>query len=341
MQRFEPDFVFFEQEALDYPLGRRLYERFLQAGVPIRMIGSHNRVTGIPGESEAEKYRNAKRTLVVGVRRTLDFDTSRPSAEYAIPLTTGCAGHCHYCYLQTTLSAKPYVRVYVNLDEILARAKRYIEERAPETTRFEAACTGDPVSLEHLTGSLRACIEFMADQPFGRLRFVTKFADVGPLLDVRHGGHTRIRFSVNAADIVRMFEPATSSLEERIDAAVRVAEAGYPIGFVVAPIFKFDGWQDAYLALLTKLRERLKGVDTSGLTFELIQHRFTRTAKNTILKRYPKTRLVMDETDRQMKWGRYGRFKYVYKPDVAGMLEGWFQKAILDLFPEANIDYFV
>ncbi|GAA3322092.1 hypothetical protein GCM10020331_040580 [Ectobacillus funiculus] len=52
------------------------------------------------------------------MRRTLKFDTSKPSAEYAIPLATGCMGHCHYCYLQTTLGSKPYVRVYVNLDEI-------------------------------------------------------------------------------------------------------------------------------------------------------------------------------------------------------------------------------
>jgi len=133
------------------------------------------------------------------------------------------------------------------------------------------------------------------------------------------------------------------TLEERIDAAVRVAQVGYPIGFVVAPIFKFDGWQDAYLALLVKLRERLKAVDTSDLTFELIQHRFTQTAKNAILKRYPNTKLklMMDETDRRIKWGRYGRFKYVYKPDVAGMLEEWFRRSIADLFPEAKIEYFV
>ena len=47
-------------------------------------------------------------------------------------------GHCHYCYLQTTLGAKPYIRVYVNMDDILEAAKQYIDEREPEITRFEA-----------------------------------------------------------------------------------------------------------------------------------------------------------------------------------------------------------
>ncbi|MPU17743.1 spore photoproduct lyase, partial [Acinetobacter baumannii] len=68
---------------------------------------------------------------------------------------TGCMGHCHYCYLQTTLGSKPYVRVYVNLDEIFEKAQQYMDERAPEITRFEAACTSDIVGIDHLTHALK------------------------------------------------------------------------------------------------------------------------------------------------------------------------------------------
>lgn len=341
MQRFDPDLVFFEPDALNYPLGESLYAHFKSVGTPIKMTTSHNRVTGIPGETETEKYRNAKRTLVVGVRKTLDFDTSKPSAEYAIPLATGCAGHCHYCYLQTTMSSKPYIRIYVNLDEILNKAAQYIEERKPDITRFEAACTGDPVSLEHLTGALRKYIEFMAQQDFGHLRFVTKFANIDSLLDIKHGGNTRIRFSINSDYVIRNFEPATSSFEERIEAAGRVAEAGYPLGFIIAPIMKYDGWQDGYMELITKLHNRLKDIEIVDLTFELIQHRFTKVAKNTILKRYPKTKLDMEEEDRQLKWGRYGRFKYVYKAETVEEFQELFQQVIQEHFPKARIEYFV
>src|SRR5690606_22947535 len=109
MKPFEPDLIFFEPAALDYPLGKELYRRYKGSGIPVRMTTSHNRVTGIPGRTKAEKYRYAKRTLVVGVRKTLKFDTSKPSAEYALPLATGCMGHCHYCYLQTTMGDRPYI----------------------------------------------------------------------------------------------------------------------------------------------------------------------------------------------------------------------------------------
>ncbi|SDD43013.1 spore photoproduct lyase [Paenibacillus sp. UNCCL117] len=339
-QVFVPELVYFEPSALEYPKGQRIHEWALREGLPIRMTSSHNRITNLPGETDLEKYRIAKRTLVVGIRKTLKFDTSKPSAEYAIPIATGCMAHCHYCYLQTTLGAKPYVRVYVNTDDILAQAQAYLDERAPEITRFEAACTSDPVGLEHISGSLKEYIEFMGKQPLGRLRFVTKFHHVEPLLDAKHNGHTRFRFSVNADYVIKHFEPATSSFQERITAAGQVAKAGYPLGFIIAPIIWHDGWEDGYAALLSKLKEALPPEATSDLTFELIQHRFTKTAKRIIEQRYPKSKLEMDEAKRKYKWGRYGQGKYVYPDEQAQALREFITERIFDSFPQAKIEYF-
>lgn len=337
---FVPDRVFFEPGALEYQLGQELYDRFSRMGLPVRMTTSHNQVRGIPGETEAEQYRNAKRTLVVGVRKTLTFEPSKPSAEYALPLATGCAAHCHYCYLNTNIGTRPYVRVYVNLDEIFAQAERYIRERAPEITRFEAACTSDPVGIEHITGSLKRAIEFMGRQPLGRLRFVTKFHHVDSLLDARHNGHTRFRFSVNAEYVIRHFEPGTSTFAQRIEAAAKVARAGYPLGFIIAPIYRFDGWREGYTRLLEEMSRTLPEEATADLTFELIQHRYTLVAKKLILKRYPKTRLHMVEAERKYKWGKYGKGKYVYPDDQAAELRNHLEGEIARLFPRARIEYF-
>jgi spore photoproduct lyase len=338
---FEPDVVFFEPNALHYPLGEMLWKRFNDMGTPIHMTTSHNQVRGIEGESGSpEWYRNAKRTMVVGIKRSLKFEQSKPSAEYAIPLATGCMAHCHYCYLNTNVGTKPYIRVYVNLDEIYDQALKYMEERAPEITRFEAACTSDPVGIEHITGSLKRTIEFIGQQKLGRLRFVSKFAHVDPLLDADHRGHTRFRFSINADYVIKNFEPATSSFGERIEAAAKVAKAGYPLGFIVAPLYRFEGWQEGYTNLFQKLAQTLPKNASSNLTFELIQHRFTKVAKNLILARYPKTKLEMDESQRQYKWGKYGRGKYVYPKNEALELQVHLESLIRRFFPEAGIDYF-
>lgn len=337
---FVPELVYFEPASLDYPKGRRIFEWVKKEGIPYRMTSSHNRITNLPGDFELEQYRIAKRTLVVGLRKTLKFDTSKPSAEYAIPIATGCMAHCHYCYLQTTLGKKPYIRVYVNIDEILEAAQGYIDERSPEITRFEAACTSDPVGLEPITGSLRELIEYMGQQPLARLRFVTKFHHVDSLLDAKHNGHTRIRFSVNSKYVIKHFEPSTSRFEQRIEAAAKAAKAGYPIGFIIAPIIWHDGWEDGYTELLAALDAALPSGARDDLTFELIQHRFTKTAKGVIEKRYPKTKLEMDIEKRKYKWGRWGQGKYVYPDEQADALRLLISERVFEHFPNSKIEYF-
>ncbi|NOU99367.1 spore photoproduct lyase [Paenibacillus planticolens] len=337
---FVPELVYFEPDAMNYSKGQKIYEWAKQQGLEIHMTTSHNQIRDLPGDSELEKYRIAKRTLVVGIRKTLKFDTSKPSAEYAIPIATGCMGHCHYCYLQTTLGAKPYIRVYVNMDDILGAAQKYIDERVPEITRFEAACTSDPVGLEHISGSLKQVIEFMGQQEHGRLRFVTKYHHVEPLLDAKHNKHTRFRFSVNADYVIKNFEPGTSKFHERIEAAGKVAKAGYPLGFIIAPIIWHEGWEEGYATLLERLYNELPAEAAQDLTFEMIQHRFTRTAKNVIEKRYPKTKLEMDEEKRKYKWGRWGQGKYVYQDEQANALREFITEQIFDKFPQAKIEYF-
>jgi spore photoproduct lyase len=337
---FVPQLVYVEPRAMEYPLGKELVDKFENMGIEIRQTTSHNQIRNLPGENHFQKYRVAKSTLVVGVRKTLKFDTSKPSAEYAIPFATGCMGHCHYCYLQTTMGSKPYIRTYVNVEEIFDSAQKYMEERAPEITRFEASCTSDIVGVDHLTHTLKRAIEYFGTSDYGKLRFVTKFAHVDHLLDAKHNGKTRFRFSVNDEYIIKYFEPGTSRLDERIEAAVKVAEAGYPLGFIVAPIYLHEGWREGYLELFEKLEAAIPKKAAKHATFELIQHRFTKPAKRVIQENYPMTKLELDEAKRKWKWGKYGIGKYVYKDeeqeDIKDTLGGYIKK----FFPEAKLEYF-
>jgi len=325
---------------MEYPLGQQLIEKFKKMEIEIRETTSHNHIRNLPGENHFQKYRIAKSTLVVGIRKTLTFDTSKPSAEYAIPFATGCMGHCHYCYLQTTMGSKPYIRTYVNIDEIFASAEKYMSERAPEETRFEASCTSDIVGVDHLTHSLKKAIEFFGKSDYGRLRFVTKFAHVDHLLDADHQGRTRFRFSINNEHIIKYFEPGTSQLNERIEAAVKVAEAGYPLGFIIAPIYLHEGWKEGYKNMFEQLDEALPKSARNDLTFEMIQHRFTKPAKRVIQKNYPMTKLELDESKRKPKWGRYGIWKYVYSDEEQEDIKDTLGSYIESYFPEGKLEYF-
>ncbi|MGG3280453.1 spore photoproduct lyase [Paenibacillus solani] len=337
---FVPQLVYVEPKAMDYPLGQELVSKFEKMGIEIRETTSHNQIRNLPGDNDFQKYRIAKSTLVVGVRKTLKFDTSKPSAEFAIPFATGCMGHCHYCYLQTTMGSKPYIRTYVNIDDIFEAADQYMKERAPEITRFEASCTSDIAGIDHLTHTLKKAIEYFGKSELGKLRFVTKFAHIDHLLDAKHNGRTRFRFSMNDDYIIKNFEPGTSRQAERIEAASKVGEAGYPLGFIIAPIYLHDGWKEGYKDMFEKLESALPHSATKDLTFELIQHRFTKPAKNVIEKNYPMTKLELDETKRKWKWGRYGIGKYVYTDQEQEDIKDTLGRYIHTYFPSAKIEYF-
>jgi spore photoproduct lyase len=336
-----PERVYFEPEAMEYPLGRELYKLFSTQKIPIIKTTSHNRITGIPGKTSGEQYVQAKRTLVVGLKKDLNFEVCKPSADYQFSLGTGCPASCEYCYLQTTQGKKPYIRVYVNLEDIFESINQHIASQAPNIVTFEAASTCDPLAIEHLTGSLQRTIEFFGQLEAGKLRVVTKYPFVDKLLTAKHNGNTHFRFSVNSYYVFSTFEHNTGPLEERIDAARKIDGAEYPVGFIIAPIMVYAGWKEEYADLLKTLSQNL--APSSGrpaITFELIQYRFTASAKKVILERFPRTKLDMEETGRLKKWGKYGRYKYVYPQELAKEIKDYMQGLIREYFPEANIEYF-
>lgn len=336
-----PRRAFFEPEALEYPLGQKIYKILKELGVPIQKTPSHNRVTGIPGKTAQEKYYEGKNTMVVGVRRSKTFQTCKPSAHFQLPLTTSCPGKCEYCYLNTTLGKKPYLRVYVNIEEILEKTQEYINERAPEITVFEGAATSDPLPTEPYTGNLAKTIEFFSQQKYGRFRFVTKFTNVQSLLSLEHNKQTRFRFSLNSDYVINKFEHSTPSLKERIIAAGKVSQADYPLGFIIGPIIMYDGFEEEYRKLFLELRDTLSPQAFPDLAFELITHRFTTKAKNQILEVFPQTELPMDEEERQFKYGQFGYGKYLYPKETMTSLKSFFVEQINEIFPEAEVSYFV
>ncbi len=337
MEAFIPRVVFIQKAAPHYPLGKKLMKEFEARGIEVSLY--EKRVPTTPGRTFKESFLHAKRTMVVLVRTKREFQTCKPSAHYQLPLVSGCPGECQYCYLNTNLGRNPFVKVYVNVNEILEQAKEYVNRRKPEVTVFEGSATSDPVAVEPWTGSLQETIGFIASLDNTGFRFATKYGCVENLLKLEHKGKTEIRFSVNSAYVVKKFEAGTPPIERRLKAARETSLAGYPLGFLIGPIIHFPEWRREYSSLLNLTREHIpEGVPVS---FELITHRFTKRAKNIIEQVYPDTEVPLDEKGRRFKYGQFGYGKYVYEKELMEEMEDFFRTTIGALFPEGRILYFV
>lgn len=334
---FKPQRVIIEEKALEYERGKQLKEQFENEKIEVKIIHG-GRVSGIPGKTDQEMYFHGKNTLVVGVRKESDFQTCKPSAHYMLPLVSGCAGMCEYCYLNTQMGKRPYSKIYVNVEEILEQADKYIEERKPEKTVFEGAATSDPLPVERYGHGLASAIEHFGKSQLGYFKFVTKFDEVDQLLELEHNGHTTIRFSLNTDRVIRQYEHKVPGAAERIEASFKVSERGYPVGFIIAPVILYDEWKKDYSKLINTLGQRLKG---SNPAIEVITHRFTQRAKGQILKTFPGTELPMKEEDRKFKYGQFGYGKYVYKDEDMDEVRSFFKEEFMAYFSEENIKYII
>jgi hypothetical protein len=64
-----------------------------------------------------------------------------------------------------------------------------------------------------------------------------------------------LSWSVNPSEISTMFEENVPSIDDRLRAMQRAAEAGYPVRAIMMPIIPVEGWKDLYTAFTRRLLE--------------------------------------------------------------------------------------
>lgn len=331
-----PKQVLITPDAYAEDWGQQILERIKSYNIPIKKL-TQNKITGLRGQNERETYANAKNTLAIVNAPASQFKLSPipPSADWQFHLAQGCPAHCQYCYLAGSLSGVPVVKVYANLPQILANLSNYEQEN--QNTTYEVSCYTDPLSIEHLTGSLAECIRYFGTRKTAYLRWVTKFDYVEPLLNLPHNKHTRCRVSINADPVSHFMEGGTATVSQRLKALRQVALHGYPIGLVIAPIMAIADWQKHYTDLFELLQTTLDF--DCDLTIELITHRFTPKSKEVLQTWYPKSKLNLEEDHRTRKYNKFGGVKYVYEREIMTELREFIETKIKHYLPQAKILY--
>ena len=352
-RRWTPKRVLVTRSAAEHPHAAEIIRRCEAAGVTAIELLANDRLTGLRRETERETYAAAKTTLAVVVAppSALKPQPIPPSADWRIDLAKGCPAHCQYCYLAGSLSGPPITRVYANLDAVLAGIGSHAGRgtvtsgtagRDHEGTTFELSCYTDPLGIEHLTGSLSAAIRRVGAGEFGdgvQLRFTTKFDDVGELVTLDHQRRTRVRFSVNAAEVARRFDGGTAAMPKRLVALRAMASAGYPVGLTIAPVMPVPGWPQGYAQLLDDVADAVRGVPDLDLTAEIITHRFTPASREVLLGWYPRTFLEMDTDQRAQKRSKFGGVKFVYPRETMTEMRSWFTTELESRLPMAQLLY--
>ena len=331
---FKPQVIYYEKDIEDYKLGKELMEKYID--IPKIQIENHNNIEELRKKQNSE-FPNLKRNLIIGTRKTHKYVENHKTSDYLVPYTSsGCTAMCMYCYLVCNYNKCAYLRLFVNREQMLEKIIKTAQKSEKELT-FEIGSNSDLVLENTITGNLVWTIENFASTNKGFLTLPTKFDMVDDLLNLNHNGKIIIRMSVNPEEIINRVEFGTSRLKGRIEAINKLADAGYKVGILIAPVILVENWKELYSKLIQTLNSELSEKVKKYAFFEIIfmTYSYVHTKINT--EAFPN---AINLFDKEIMTGR-GNGKYAYKINVRKEAESYLKGLMENYFPNNKIEYIV
>ena len=157
------------------------------------------------------------------------------------------------------------------------------------------------------------------------------------ILPLKHNGKVIVRMSVNPEEIINKVEFGTSRLKGRIEAINKLAEAGYKIGILIAPVILVENWKELYTELIERLSQELSSEAQKETFFEIIFMTYSYVHKMINKEAFPK---AIDLFNPEIMTGR-GKGKYMYKKEIREDGEQFLRETMKKYFPENEILYIV
>jgi spore photoproduct lyase len=247
----------------------------------------------------------------------------------------GCPMDCTYCALQAYLNS-PVLDVFVNIGDMYGGLSEYLKQKPGQ---FHRICTGeftDSLALDPLTDLATGLVSFFAEIPNASLELKTKTDQITPLLEVDPKGRTVVSFSVNAGQIIRKDELGSCSLKQRLNAAARLQENGYKLGFHFDPIIPYPNFETDYYKTIHDIAAHVRPDRIAWVSMGVL--RFVPQLKDIVLARFGALPFFHDAFLR----GLDGKLRLhvdrrieVYKK-LAGCLRGYFPQIRLYLCMEST-----
>ncbi len=211
---------------------------------------------------------------------------------FVMDLVENCPFDCTYCYLQNHLTS-PFMRLHVNSDDFLSELHTIFQASPNKQFRVGTGELADSLALDAITDHGRELVRFFRKYKNATLELKTKSDYVDNLLKVDPQGSTVVGWSINPRSIVDADEHGTASLEARLQAAAKVAAAGYQVAFHFDPIIRFPGWNFQYLALIKEITARFASEKIAWISLGTL--RYPKGLKRVVLQRHPQSQLPLGE----------------------------------------------
>jgi len=309
--RFVPRKVFIDRECRGMPLTKRILKNV--GRVPIELV-SDSRGFLEERRISRDAVRQGKKDLFITSQKG-EFIKSCPCTPryigcnyFIINLDLNCPLDCSYCILQYYLP-DPILIVHANREDLWTQLDAFIDKNKGRALRIGTGELSDSLVLDHITENSKDLISYFRGKDPVLFELKTKTVNIQNILETKPASNIVISWSLNSPRIARSEEKNAPAVEERIEAARRVVDKGFFVGFHFDPLIRYPGCEEEYESLIERLLNRISPGKIAWISLGSL--RFPPSLKPLIQERFPRTRIIYEEmvsgSDGKLRYFRPGR----------------------------------
>lgn len=343
MPDFNPSLILYTADAINQH-GTDVLARFPEAETMV--VRQHNRLP----ELGMNHFKVKSDVLVLGTLKSKEIRWSGRSSDFIAPsLANGCFGGCAYCYVDRHKKVNP-ITLFTNTDEILTTVDQHVlsqpwpkpaNQTDPHFYTYDIGCNSD-ISVDYdLSDGIRQSFAFYRDHTRAKATFATKFVNPA-MLSFDPQRKVRIRFSLMPAEISKLVDVRTDSIEKRIATINDFYEAGYEVHVNFSPVIVYGGkqWRTDYRELFRQLDAALRPDVKAQMKCEVIFLTHNQQQHQVNLAINPKAEELLWVPELQEnKVSQYGGWNIRYQHQLKTKMVDVFERLLAEEIPWCQVRY--
>ena len=220
-------------------------------------------------EPEAPKIKSVVRKIKNNTNDNAVFGSCPVASEktvccnlHTIDAVQGCGLGCNYCSIQTF-----YEDGAIGIEKYLGEKLDKIQLDPNKNYHIGSGQSSDSLAMGNRNGILDAQLDFARKNPNIILEFKTKTKNVYYFLSVDLPPNIIVCWSLNPQIIIDHEEHFTATLDQRINAARQLADAGVIIGFHFHPIVYYEGFKKDYSKIVKTILSMFSSKEVGMISF--------------------------------------------------------------------------
>jgi len=216
----------------------------------------------------------------------------------------GCLYDCMYCFLNIYLNSYGITQ-FVNTNNMIQQIKDNLPADNSKVYRLGTGEFTDSLMMDTYTEISQKILTGLFNRPDIMVELKTKSNNINHLLNVQHNHSTVMAWSLNTERNIKKYEFNTSTLKERLQAALKAQENGYLTAFHFDPVIIYNNYMDDYLTVIDNMFELLDG--NKIVWISIGGFRYAPGFKEAINETFTN----QDLTTQEMFPGADGKFRYL------------------------------